>query len=97
MSYELNKKYYHGEVLYFVRDSSEMYAIIEPFINHQHLLPSDDITYCMVPHLQIYSSRRGDVHVVPLYSIVSQCVSITFDEIPNTIFIAEQPNATEKD
>ena len=51
-------------------------AIIEPFINHQHLLPSDDITQCMVPHLQIYSSRSGDIHVVPLQSIVSQCISI---------------------
>ena len=97
VSYELNKKYHHGEVLYFVKDYSEMYAIIEPFMNHQHLLPSDDITHCMVPHLQIYSSRSGDVHVVPLQSIISQCISITFDEIPNTIFIAEQPNTTEKD
>ena len=97
MSYELNKKYHHGEVLYFVKDYSEMYAIIEPFMNHQHLLPSDDITHCMVPHLQVYSSRSGDVHVVPLQSIISQCISITFDEIPNTIFIAEQPNSTEKD
>lgn len=97
MTYELNKNYYHGEVLYFVRDNSGMYAIVEPFINHQCLLPVDDITHCTVPHIQIYSSRSKDVNIVPLHSILNQCVSITFEELPNIIFIAEQPNATEMD
>ena len=97
VSYELNKHHYQGEILYFVKDCSEMYAIIEPFINHQCLLPTDDITCCTVPHLQIYSSRGEDVHIVPLRSITGQCVSITFEEIPYIIFIAEQPNTTDKD
>ena len=97
MLYELYKKHYHGEVLYFVKDHSEMYAIIELFINQQCLLTSDDITCCTVPHLQIYSSRGEDVHIVPLRSIIGQCVSITFEEIPNIVFITEQPNTTDKD
>lgn len=53
VSYQHQGKFNHGEILYFVTDYSQAYAIISPFTNPLLLLPSDDITMCTIPHTYI--------------------------------------------
>lgn len=48
VSYQHQGKFNHGEILYFVTDYSQAYAIISPFTNP---LLSDNITMCSVPHI----------------------------------------------
>ena len=74
VSYEHNSKFYHGEILYFVTDFFESYAIVIPFINRLAILPTDDITMCKVPHLHIYSSKTDTCHS----SIQNEYLCISF-------------------
>lgn len=97
ISYKYNDEHFHGEILYFVADLTESYAIITPFTNRISMLPTDDITMCKVPHIHIYSSRsENNIHVVPVSSI-STCVLITFEQCPSMFFVIELPNTTERD
>lgn len=97
VSYSYNSTKFHGEVQYYVTNNSEIFAIIKPFSNCLHLLPVDDITNCTVPHIHIYSSiDKNNVHAVSLSSI-DICVCISFEQLPGTFFVIEQPNLVEKD
>ena len=97
VSYHHQGKFSHGEILYFVTDYSQGYAVILPFTNPLLILPSDSITMCRVPHMHIYSSKsESSVHVVPV-SHINICISVTFNQAPSTFFIIEQPNTIEKD
>ena len=83
--------------LYFVTDYTETYAITVPFMNPIKLLPEDEITNCAVPHIHAYSCKsETSVHAVEI-SDIKLCISIIFEELPSTYFIAEQPNIYEKD
>lgn len=97
VAYNYNNSKFHGEVLYYVTNYSEIFTIIRPFSNPLHLFPVDDITNCCVPHIHIYSSTdKNNIHVVSLSSVyISVCVS--FDQLPQTIFVCDQPNVVEKD
>ena len=97
VSYPCNSCICHGEVLYFVTDYTETYAIILPFMNPIKVLPDDEITNCEVPHIHVYSCKsETSVHAIEV-STIKLCVSIAFEELPSMYFIAEQPNMYEKD
>ena len=96
VSYNYNSTKFHGEVLYYVTNHSEIFAIIRPFSNCLHLLPIDHITNCTVPHMHIYGSVDNNFHVVSLPSIYI-CVCISFQQYPGVFFVVEQPNLVEKD
>ena len=97
VSYKYNGEPCHGEILYFVTDFTESYAIIVPFANCISMLPADDITMCKVPHIHIYSSKtENSIHVVPV-SCISICVLVSFEQLPSAFFLIEHPNVTERD
>ena len=97
VSYLHNSDHCHGEVLYFVTDYTETYAIVVSFTNPIKLFPGDEITNCGVPHIHVYSCKSGSsVHAIEV-SAIKLCVSIVFEELPSMYFIAEQPNTYEKD
>ena len=97
IEYQYNHSSFHGEVLYFVTDYSQTFAIVTPFTNQVSVFPSDEITNCTLPHISVYSSKdKHHVHVIPVTSI-KLCVSISFEDLPSTFFISEQPNSYEKD
>ena len=97
VSYKYNGEPCHGEILYFITDFIESYAIILPFTNYLSMLPTDGITMCKVPHIHIYSSRsENNIHIVPI-SCISTCVLISFEQFPSTFFVIEHPNITERD
>lgn len=97
ISYTYGNMKFHGEILYFVTDFSELFAIIRPFCDRLSLLPTDDITGCTVPHLYAFSSKDMDnVHAVSLSS-VRICVNVSFEQLSDTFIVVEQPNFVEKD
>ena len=97
VTYDYNNNHFHGEILYFVTEFSQIFAIIVPFQNKVSIFPGDDITHCSVPHIHVYSSKSQSVHVISA-SCIDLCVAINFEEsIPNTTYITEQPNNIEKD
>ena len=96
VTYDYNKNHFHGEILYFVTDFSQIFAVIIPFVNEISVFPDDNITYCSVPHIHVYGSKSQSVHVISA-SCIDLCVAINFEESPNTTYITEQPNDIEKD
>ena len=89
--------FFHGEVLYFVTDYSQTFAIATLFINQMSVFPSDEITNCTLPHINVYGGKDEQcVHAVPVSSL-NLCVSISFEELPSTFFIIAQPNIYERD
>ena len=97
IKYQYNNNSFHGEVLYFVTNYSQTFAIVTPFINQVSVFPRDKITNCTLPHISVYSSKdEQQIHAIPISSL-KLCVSICFEEQPSTFFIIEQPNSYERD
>ena len=95
VSYYYDSKVFHGTILYYITDFIHIYALVVPFVNPLSVFPTDDITFCSVPHIHIYGSISQSVHIV-LASNISLCVAMSFEENPNT-YICEQPNNFERD
>lgn len=96
VSYHHQGKFSHGEILYFVTDYSQGYAVILSFTNPLLMLPSDSITMCPVPHIHIYSSKsESSVHVVPV-SHINICISVTFNQAPSTFLSLNSPTLLKK-
>ena len=61
------------------------------------VFPSDEITNCTLPHINVYGGKDEQcVHAVPVSSL-NLCVSISLEELPSTFFIIAQPNIYERD
>ena len=92
VSYKHQMKHFHGEILYFVADCAECYALIAPFTDSAFILPNDDITMCSCLHIHMYQSRNdSSIHVIPTSDIKTICISISFHQSCMT-YILEQPN-----
>lgn len=98
VSYHHEEKLYHGQILYYFTDYSQIYAVIAPFTDPCFdFLPKDDITNCTAPHIHVYKNTDdSNVQIVSLSS-VHLCVSISFRRLPSTTFVIDQPNFIEKD
>ena len=95
VSYHHSNLPHFGEVLYFVTDFISIYALIMPFTDMLSIFPQDDITNCNIPHMHAYASRNQSiVHIVEI-STIKLCVSMSFEEQPSIIFVAQQPNNIE--
>ena len=75
VTYDYNKNHFHGEILYFVTDFSQIFAVIIPFVNEISVFPDDNITYCSVPHIHVYGSKSQSVHVISA-SCIDLCVAM---------------------
>ena len=96
VAYNYDSKQYHGTLLYYVTDFKQIYAVVVPFVSLLSVFPTDDITFCSVPHIHVYNSISQSVHIIPISS-VNLSVVMSFEEVPNTIYICEQPNTIERD
>ena len=96
MSYNHGSKQFHGTILYYITDFMQIFAAVVPFVSPLSVFPTDDITFCSVPHIHVYNSMGHSVHVIPA-SNINLCMAISFKEITNTIYVCEQPNNTERD
>ena len=71
--------------------------MINFFTDSKTILPCDDITDCVLPHMQFCTCKNEDnIHAISVSS-VKLCISISFKELPMTYFIIEQPNIYEND
>ena len=95
VSYNYDGKVFHGTILYYITDFIQIYALVVPFVNPLSVFPTDDITFCSVPHIHVYGSISQSVHII-LVSNMSLCVAISFKE-NSTTYICEQPNNFERD
>ena len=96
VSYNHGSKQFHGTILYYITDFMQIFAAVVPFVSPLSVFPTDDITFCSVPHIHVYNSMGHSVHVIPA-SNINLCMAISFKEIPNTIYVCEQLNNTERD
>lgn len=97
IKYQYSHISFHGEVLYFITDYLQTFAIVAPFVTQMSVFPSDEITDCTLPHICVYRSKDEQlIHAIPVSSL-NLCISISFKEFPSTFFIVEQPNSYESD
>lgn len=90
ITYNYNGIKCHGEILYYVTNYSEIFAIIRPFSNCLHLFPIDDITNCTIPHIHIYGSMDDSFHAISLnLPSIRICISISFQEFPGVFYVVE--------
>ena len=96
VSYYYDSKVFHGTILYYITDFIQIYALVVPFVNPLSVFPTNDITFCSVPHIHIYGSINQSVHII-LVSNISLCVAMSFEENPNTYIVNSQTTLKETD
>ena len=58
-------------------------ALVVSFVNPLSVFPTNDITFCSVPHIHIHGSINQSVHII-LVSNISLCVTMSFEENSTT-------------
>ena len=61
VAYNYDSKQYHGSLPYYITDFKQVYAMVVPFVRPLSVFPTDDITFCSVPHIHVYNSIHKSV------------------------------------
>ena len=70
VSYNYDSKQYHGTLLYYITDFKQIYAVVVPFVSPLSVFPTDDITFCSVPHIHVYNSIKVSQFTLSLYPVL---------------------------
>lgn len=74
------------------------YVVLKKLSKHRFTFSSDNITGCTVSHIRVFNPPIDEnFAVVSVECLVQKCVFMSFEDLPDRVFVARFPNTLERD